>query len=288
VSGNFTVTVNAPSPQPGDAGFETPHVGTGAWGDFKYDPSGTAWTFSGNAGVAGNGSGFTSGNPTAPEGTQVGFLQKTGSFSQAVTLSAGTYDLTFFAAQRGNTQASSQTFEVLVDGTSVGTFTPAGKSYSSLTTGSFTVRAGSRTVQFVGLNPNGGDNTALLDAVSIAANTNLAHSGTTYRWWDMSSPTATTNQTAAPQLNDNNSGTGVVLSGSGLDGAGDEAPNAYEAAGVLWSTAQNLNTVIFTNGTYTSSQNGVFDANFALQFTTDGTTWSTATGWTLASAYAYK
>jgi hypothetical protein len=27
-----------------------------------------------------------------------------------------------------------------------------------------------------------------------------------------------------------NVGTGVVLSGSGLDGAGDDAPNAYEAA----------------------------------------------------------
>ena len=67
-----------------DAGFESPTVGTDSYGDFLYAPTGTPWTFSGDAGVAGNGSGFTSGNPNAPEGTQVGFLQETGSFSQVV------------------------------------------------------------------------------------------------------------------------------------------------------------------------------------------------------------
>src|SRR5262249_2830896 len=48
-------------------GFETPNVGTGTFGAFAYDPTGSAWTFSGSAGVAGNGSGFTDGNPNAPE-----------------------------------------------------------------------------------------------------------------------------------------------------------------------------------------------------------------------------
>jgi hypothetical protein len=270
-------------------------VGTGSFGDYKYDPSGTAWTFSSQSGVAGNGSGFTAGNPAAPEGTQVGFLQKTGSISQAVTLAAGTYDLTFSAAQRGNYGRSTQAVQVQVDGSVVGTFTPAGTSYATITTNSFNVAAGSHTIKFVGLNPNGGDNTALLDNVSIAASggappsgTKLALSGTAYRWWDMSTPTATTNQTTAPQLNDNNLQTGVTLSGSGLDGAGDDAPNAYEAAGVLWSAAQNLKKVVFTNGAYTSSQDGVFDANFGLQFTTDGIHWTNATGWSVSPAYAYN
>jgi hypothetical protein len=77
--------------------------------------------------------------------------------------------LTFSAAQRGNFQASSQNVRVLVDGAVVGTFTPAGTAYSTLTTGNFTVAAGAHTIQFLGLNPNGGDNTALIDNVQLLA-----------------------------------------------------------------------------------------------------------------------
>ena len=47
---------------------------------------------------------------------------------------AGTYTLTFNAAQRGNV-ASAQTFQVLVDGAVVGTFNNlTGSAYSSLAT----------------------------------------------------------------------------------------------------------------------------------------------------------
>ena len=92
---------SAGRPRPADAGFESPSVGTGAR-RFQYDPTGTPWTYSGDAGVAGNGSGFTSGNPNAPEGTQVGFLQETGSISQVVAgMAAGTYTLSFDAAAAG-------------------------------------------------------------------------------------------------------------------------------------------------------------------------------------------
>src|SRR5262249_3497000 len=108
-------------------------------------------------------------NPNAPEGTQVAFLQTTGSFSQAVTLAAGTYQLTFQAAQRAISQASAQTFQVLVDGVVVGTFTPAGTSYGAFTTNAFTGAAGAHTIQFVGLNPRGGDNTAFIDNVQLLA-----------------------------------------------------------------------------------------------------------------------
>jgi uncharacterized protein (TIGR03118 family) len=147
-------------------GFETPNVGTGP-SAYQYDPVGSAWTFDSSSGVAGNGSDFTSGNPDAPQGTQVAFLQATGSFSQSVTLDAGTYSLTFAAAQRGNYQASSQTFEVLVDGNVVGTFTPGDTSYAAFTTANFTVGAGTHTIAFQGLDPNGGDNTAFVDNVQL-------------------------------------------------------------------------------------------------------------------------
>jgi hypothetical protein len=152
----------------GDAGFEQPNAGpAGAWRSFIYDPTGTAWSFAGTAGVAANGSGFTDGNPPAPEGAQVAFLQETGSFSQRVAdWAAGSYVITFDAAQRGG--RSHQNFEVLVDGTVVGTFKPTGTSYQTYTTAAFTLTAGAHTIEFLGLNTAGGDNTALLDAVSVA------------------------------------------------------------------------------------------------------------------------
>src|SRR5262249_44596417 len=108
------------------------------------------------------------------------------------------------------------------------------------------------------------------------------------RWWDMATPTATTNRTKAPGLNDNNLQTNVVLSGTGLDGLGDHAPNAYEASGVLWPAAHTLSKADFTKGTHTGPQDGVIDANSRLQVTTDGTTWQNAAGWTLSPSYAYN
>ena len=78
-------------PSIGDPGFEQVAVGAG---HFQYRPTGSPWTFSGGAGISGNNSGFTAGNPPAPQGAQVAFLQKTGSFSQAVTgWAAGSYVL---------------------------------------------------------------------------------------------------------------------------------------------------------------------------------------------------
>ena len=65
-------------------------------GQFLYHPAGSAWSFAGGSGISGNGSGFTSGNPAAPQGSQVAFLQATGSFSQAVAgWAAGYYIVTF-------------------------------------------------------------------------------------------------------------------------------------------------------------------------------------------------
>jgi fibronectin type 3 domain-containing protein len=150
-----------------DAGFEAPNVGAGTYGAFQYDPSGVAWSFSGNAGVAGNGSGFTSGNPSAPEGTQVGFLQMTGSFSQSVNLAAGSYQIGFWAAQRAN-YGGAQSFKVLVDGQVVSTFSGLSTAYTSLTTSAFTVAAGNHTITFQGLDPDSGDDTAFIDNVQIA------------------------------------------------------------------------------------------------------------------------
>jgi archaellum component FlaG (FlaF/FlaG flagellin family) len=150
-----------------DPGFESPYVGNGFWGAFQVQPTASAWVYTGGSGVSGNGSGFTAGNPDAPDGTQVAFLQDTGAFSQVFSQTAGTYTLSFKAAQRANYQLTSQTFQVLVDGGSVGTFNPSGTSYANYTTASFTLATGNHTVKFVGLNPHGGDNTAFVDSASL-------------------------------------------------------------------------------------------------------------------------
>jgi hypothetical protein len=54
-----------------------------------------------------------------------------------------------------------------VDGKVVGICSLAGTSYTGYTTAAFTVAAGHHTIAFVGLDPNGGDNTAFIDQVSI-------------------------------------------------------------------------------------------------------------------------
>jgi RHS repeat-associated protein len=158
----------------GNSGFETPSLP----GGYQYTPADTSWTFVGGGGVTGNSSGFTAGNPPAPEGTQVAFLQVAApsSISQVVSgFQANTnYKVSFKVAQRGNYQSSSQDFEVFVDKTSLGVFRPTGTSYSEVSTMSFMTTAGAHTIKFVGKNTNGGDNTVFIDDVRVTGSVDAA------------------------------------------------------------------------------------------------------------------
>jgi hypothetical protein len=150
----------------GNNSFEVPGL---AANTFQYSPpvsAGQPWQFGAGTGVASNGSTFTSYNPVAPDGNQVAFIQSGGSMSQSVNLNAGTYTISFLAAQRAG-QAHYQQIEVLVGGTSVGTITPSTTGYGAYETSSFTVTAGTFNIEFLGLNPWGGDNTALIDDVQL-------------------------------------------------------------------------------------------------------------------------
>lgn len=80
-----------------NGGFETPGL---AAGTYQYNPSGATWLFSGTAGISRNNSGITSGNPAAPAGTQIGFVQMNSSIAQSVSLTAGTYSFTVKSGQR--------------------------------------------------------------------------------------------------------------------------------------------------------------------------------------------
>ncbi|RSK43074.1 right-handed parallel beta-helix repeat-containing protein, partial [Hymenobacter rigui] len=117
--------------------FETPSLGNGA----AYNPTGAQWSFVGSSGIAANGSAF---NSTAPSGggTQVAFLQGGGSVQQSLPLAAGTYTIRFVSTQRPVNNASSQTVQVLVNGSPVGQIQPANGSYSTFTSSAFTVSTG--------------------------------------------------------------------------------------------------------------------------------------------------
>jgi len=151
-----------------DPGFEVPTQGAGKW---VYRPAGSAWSFTGSAGLSGNKSGFTGGNPAAPQGGQVALLQRSAQVAQTVARwPAGVYQISFSAAQRWNwpTGGSHQDLQVLVDGVVVSTITPTGAAYQTYHTATFPVAAGDHTLALVGTNTSA-DNTAFVDAVTITA-----------------------------------------------------------------------------------------------------------------------
>jgi RHS repeat-associated protein len=172
-TGTSNLTITVPN-----SGFETPVIGAGS---FQYGPTGGTWSFVGG-GISGNGSGFTSGNPAAPDGVQVAFLQGGATSSISQTLSgfqAGfTYTISFKAAQRGNFNTGGQDFDVYLDSTLLATFFPSGTSYATYSTPVFTTTAGSHALRFVGRNTAGGDNTAFIDAVTVTGSGTVSDTGT--------------------------------------------------------------------------------------------------------------
>ncbi len=157
-----------------NGGFESPSL----FGNYDYAPANATWTFTGNAGITGNSNAFTSSNPLAPEGVQVGFLQVDGQVAQALVLAAGQYVLSFKAAQRANYQNGVQVVRVLVDGVQVGTYQPPGTSYTAYSTPSFPIAVGgSHTLTLAGAG-TGYDFTAFVDDVSLSGSGGLAISTT--------------------------------------------------------------------------------------------------------------
>jgi hypothetical protein len=135
-------------------------VGSG----YQTDPTGTPLIYSGTAGVVGNGSEL--GNPDAPQGTQAGYLQGTGSsISYSSPFPAGTYTLSFAAAQ-STLNTASESIQVVVDGSVVDTFTPGAGGYAAYSTVSFYLTAAAHTIAFVGLDADGQD-IAFIDQVAI-------------------------------------------------------------------------------------------------------------------------
>ena len=88
-----------------------------------------------------------------------------------------------------------------------------------------------------------------------------------------------------PGINDGDLNTDVPLTPGGTN----DLPNAYEAAGVVWSNSQTINRVVYCNGSFSADKDGVFAAEFGLQFSPDGAIWTNAgPTWILAPAYTYN
>jgi len=164
VDRSFNVSQGSGGPPFTNVGFETPNLG----GAFQYAPSGATWTFSGGAGISGNATAFTNGNPNAPEGAQVGFLQGINSqITQTASIPAGQYTLSLRAAQRGNYQFGTQIVQVQVDGVTVGQYQPPGTAYGTYQISAFTIASsGNHTIALIGVG-TGGDFTGFIDNVSV-------------------------------------------------------------------------------------------------------------------------
>jgi hypothetical protein len=150
-----------------DGGFEAVFSDPDSNG-YEYRPSGTPWTLSGGAGYSGASTAFTSGNPPPPEGSQVLFLQNSAQASQQLMLEAGTYTLSFRAAQRLNNGAQTQQLQVVLGGTIRGTFQPAASGIYQLFQIEIVLPAqGVYTLELKGLGVPGYDVTVFADDLRL-------------------------------------------------------------------------------------------------------------------------
>ena len=132
------------------------------------------WAFTGNAGISGNNSAFTSGNPAAPDGAQAAYLKTDttqSSISQTVYLNAGTYDIGLLAAQHRSVNTANQQIVVSVtQGAATvesAVIAPSGTTYVHYQTPQFVIdAAGFYTIGLAGGDTpgKGVDSTALVDA----------------------------------------------------------------------------------------------------------------------------
>lgn len=141
---------------------------------YAYTPYTGSWTFSGSAGIAKTGSDFCFSSCTVIDGEQAAFVQGWGYVSLPLTnLQPNTeYSVSFFVSRRtGFGLANYQTLEVKIDGVSLGQVTPASGDWESFVSDRFPGSTGTHTLTIIGLNPLGGDNTALVDDVRLVPHT---------------------------------------------------------------------------------------------------------------------
>src|SRR5207253_6522654 len=111
-------------------------------------------------------------------GTQAAFIQSTGSISQTVSLTAGSYTISFQAAQRSCcVPPYAQPIKVSVDGTQIGALiSPSSTSFSAFSVPFSVSGTGLHTITLAGT--DGTDKTTFIDNVMLVASTSTATSTT--------------------------------------------------------------------------------------------------------------
>ena len=144
--------------------FETPSLGSG----YQYNPStsGIGWTFSRGSGIEGNGSAWIA--SSAPDGTQAAFVQgSTGTITQTISLNAGSYTISFQAAQRSCCVAPYvQPIKVSIDGIQIGSLvSPPSTGFTAFSIPFSVSSTGSHTITFAGTDAT--DKTTFIDNVTL-------------------------------------------------------------------------------------------------------------------------
>ena len=144
-----------------DASFETPVQSPAG---YTYNPVVSGATFSGGAGISANNSPW--GFAAAPDGNQVAFLQAVATISLNVTgLTPGaSYNVNFWMAQR---TGQLNPVAVSINGTALGTFTPASNAFAPISTPAFVATSSTETLTFSSTGGPGGDVSSGLDSISI-------------------------------------------------------------------------------------------------------------------------
>ena len=146
-----------------NASFEIPALGSG----YQYSPvaSGIGWSFSGGTGIEGNGSAWNA--FPAPDGRQAAFIQGTSTIAQTVNLNAGSYAISFQAAQRSCCVVPyAQPIRVSVDGAQIGSLiAPPGTAFTAFSIPFSIPSGGSHTISFAGTDSN--DRTTFIDKVEL-------------------------------------------------------------------------------------------------------------------------
>lgn len=177
---SFALAASLPAESITDGTFSTPSVASSG---FLYNPTGSAWTFTGASGIAAQGQPPVAPwySVTAPGGSgQAAFIQnyvgsnilytgKPGLISQSITgLTLGdAYTLSFFAAQRPTYIVNP--FTVSVGGTEIALVTPASTAFASYSD-TFTATNSTELLEFTSTaGPTSGD----FDYDSILADVSL-------------------------------------------------------------------------------------------------------------------
>ena len=158
---------------PQNNGFETPD----AFGNFAANPSGASWVFTGSAGIASSefAPGATEGQASDSAVSTLGqaaFLLSNCSFTQSVTLPAGTYTVSF--GWEGNPQQGgiSDSISVALGGTTVFTGTPSNApAFVHVNSSAVTLPAGTYPLTFSGA--GGSSAVSYLDDVMLVPSITL-------------------------------------------------------------------------------------------------------------------